>query len=487
MLIRRTGRIFALACALALSGCVVDPSDLADSSVDTGDGYLFEGKERPMLPAGQWWSCFGDSGLNRIMKKIDVDNPSIAVALARYDNARAELGLAKADQHPSINGDVFAIRRRDSSSSVFVPPDLLYNDYRAALNLSYEIDFWGRVRQSVNAAQAELEASAADWAAARLSIQTEAARNYFQIRFADAEIEVIESSLELRKENLKLVEARIRGGETTDLDLARAETELESTRAELFQMQRIRAEYVNALAALVGDVPANFELPPGGLRSPPSIPTGLPSELLTRRPDIVAANQRMASTAERIGVVKASFLPRVDLVGAAGLSSLETTDFFDPGNFFGEIGPQIQVPLYRGGELGSSLNQAYANSDEAIALYREVVLAAFRDVENALSANRFLDREIGSHTSAAAAAARASKLSRTRYTGGLVSYLDVVEAERTALSEERELVQAKSARLLSTVQLIQALGGGWEVTIPDDSTSRKPVASAAVKPAGEPL
>ena len=470
-----------------LGGCVADPSELADSSVETGEGYRFEGIEQPLLPAGQWWGCFGDPGLSRIIEKLETDNPSIAVALARYDNARAELGLAKVDQHPSINGDVFAIRRRDSASSVFVPPDLLYNDYRTALNLRYEIDFWGRVRQSVNAARAELEASAADWAAARLSIQAEAARNYFQIRFSDAEIKVLERSLKLREQSKKLVEARIRGGETTDLDLARADTELESTRAELFQMQRVRAEYFNALAALAGEVPSTFDLPSGGVRPPPSIPGGLPSQLLTRRPDIAAADRRMAATAARIGVVKASFLPRVELVGAAGLSSLSLTDFFDPSNFFGEIGPEIEVPLYRGGQNERSMDQAYANADEAVALYREAVLAAFRDVENALSANRFLDREIGAHSSAAAAAERASKLSRTRYTGGLVSYLDVVEAERTALSEERELIQAKSTRLLSTVQLVQALGGGWEVNFPDEATSRKPVASAAVKAVGKPL
>ena len=454
--------ILALVCAGAVTGCKVDPADLADSNVDIGKGYRYGGNSRPLLPTGRWWECFGDSGLNRLMDKLGTDNPSLAAALARYDNARAELGLAKADQSPSISGEVSSTRNRDSGSAIFVPPERLYAQHRAALNLTYEIDLWGRVRQSVNAARAQLEAAGADWVAARLSLQAELARTYFQLRTSEAEIEVVNDSLEVRRENQRLIRARVEGGETTDLDLARADTEYEATRAELLQLQRERAQYVNAVAFLVGEVPANFDLPPGSLRSPPAIPSGIPSELLSRRPDIVAADRRMDAAVAQIGAVKASYLPRVNLVGTAGLSSLEFTDFFDPMSFFGQVGPDVTVPIYNGGQINSAVGQSFAVSDEAVARYREAVLTAFREVEDALVANRYLDSEIIAHSNAAAAASRASKLSRTRYDGGLVSYLEVVDAERTALSEERELVQAKSARLLSTVQLIQALGGGWE-------------------------
>lgn len=459
--------ILVLAFAGIVTGCKVDPADLADSRVETGHGYRYGGSDRPLLPTGRWWECFGDSGLNRLMDKLASDNPSLAAALARYDNARAELGLTKADQSPSISGDLSSKRRRDSASAVFVPPERLYSEHRAALNLSYEIDLWGRVRQSVKAARAELEAAGADWAAARLSLQAELARTYFQLRSTEAEIEVVEDSLEVRRENQQLIEARVEGGETTDLDLARADTELEATRAELLQLQRERAQFFNAVAFLVGEVPANFNLPSGGLRSPPSIPSGIPSELLSRRPDIFAADRRMDAAVAQIGAVKASYLPRINLVGTAGLSSLEFTDFFDPKSFFGEVGPDVTVPIYNGGQINSAVGQSFAISDEAVARYRETVLTAFREVEDALAANRYLDREIVAHSRAAAAASRASTLSRTRYDGGLVSYLEVVDAERTSLSEERELVQAKSARLLSTVQLIQALGGGWEKPAPE--------------------
>jgi multidrug efflux system outer membrane protein len=474
-------RIFAVMSlaisAMCSTGCVVDPSELSDSTVPTGAAYLNDGEKRPLLPAGRWWDCFGDAELNRLMKKLDAENPSLAVALARYDKARAELGLAKADGAPRIRGDVRAKRKRDSSSGVFVPNDLTYNEFRTALNLEYEIDLWGRVRQTVAAAQAEAEAAEADWAAARLSMRAELARNYFQLRFLDAELAVLRDSLRLREENRKLTSVRVDGGETTDLDLARAETELEATRAELIELQRTRATYFNAVAALVGEIPASFSLAGGGVKAPPVIPSGIPSELLSRRPDIVAADRRMDAAAARIGAVRATYLPRINLVGGGGLSSLDLADLFDPSSLFGDFGPEIEIPLYNAGRSGLDQDRAFAESDEAVGLYREAALTAFREVEDALSGIRFLDREIQAHQSASRSAERAASLSRKRYEGGFVSFLEVVDAERTALAETRQLVQAKSARLLETVQLIQALGGGWEMPQPE-AASRHRAATA---------
>lgn len=468
---RETGTVFltVLALAMALTGCVVDPSELADSSIDSGRNYRNAGATHPQLPAGRWWDCFGDEGLNQLVRKLDRQSPSLAVTLARYDRARGELGLARADKFPRITGQVQATRNRDSGSGVFVPPDLTYNEFRSALNLEWEIDFWGRVRRLVEAAQAEADATEADLAAARLSLRAELARNYFQLRFLDAEIGVIRESLRLREENRKLVSARVEGGETTDLDLARAETELEATRADLLRQQRTRATYLHAIAVLVGEVPSGFSLPSSPVKAPPTIPAGLPSELLSRRPDIHAADRRMDAAAARIGAVRASYLPRVSLNGAGGLSSLDLSDLFDPSSLFGEIGPDVTIPLYNAGRSGVDEDRAFAESDEAVALYRETVLTAFREVEDALSGIHYLDREISAHRSAAASAERAARLSRKRYEGGLVSFLEVVDAERTALQETRELVQAKSARLLQTVQLIQALGGGWDIPAGNDN------------------
>jgi len=447
---------------VAASGCLVDPENLADASVDPGDAYR-HGTGRPvMAPPGRWWKSFDDPGLDRLMRRLEEDNPTLAAALARYDRARAELGLSEADRFPAVSGELIWKQERTTSSDTFVPADVEFPRYRAALNLSYEVDLWGRVRQTVNAARAEAQAALADRDAERLSLQAELARTYFQLRHLDAEIDGVERSVDLRRENRDLVDARVEGGETTDLDLARAETELESTRAQLEQLRRSRASLFNALAALSGATPANFDPPDGGITAPPELPAGLPSLLLTRRPDVAAAERRMHAAAARIGAVRASYLPRVDLAGIAGQSSLDLDILFDSGSFFREIGPEVTVPLYQGGQLGSDLDRAYAESDEAVAQYREVVLGAFREVEDALADLRFLESEIRAHRRASEAAERAARLSRRRYRAGLVSYLEVVDADRTALEERRELIQALSARFAATVALVQALGGGWE-------------------------
>ncbi|MDF1740235.1 MAG: efflux transporter outer membrane subunit [Verrucomicrobiales bacterium] len=453
--------------AVAMTGCNVDPSELSSSTVNAGAKYKNGGSERPLLPAGDWWACFNDPVLTQLIRKLEADNPSLAVALARYDRARNELGLAQADRFPSVSGDVVWKRKRDSASGVFVPPEINYSEYRAALNLKYEIDLWGRVRQTVEAAQAEEKAAAADVAAARLSLQAELAKQYFQLRYADAEMEILKRGVSLREENLRLVRARVNGGEETGLGLARAQTEVDSTKAQEHELSRSRASLFNAIAALCGEVPGQLKIPAGGIKDPPRIPSGLPSQLLTRRPDIVAADRRMAATVAQIGATKASYLPRVNLAASGGLSSLDLGTFFDPSSLFGEIGPEVQVPLYQAGRSGLDIGRAYANSDEAVALYRETVLKAFREVEDALSAMRYLDKEIVSRRRASASSGEATRLSSQRYKGGLVSYLEVVDAENSSLNAKRSRIQAESARLVTSVQLIQALGGGWEVPIPE--------------------
>lgn len=452
--------------AASLGGCTVDPSELNSSTVKAGAKYKNGSSPRPLLSAGDWWACFNDPVLTQLIRKLEADNPSLAVALARYDSARNELGLARADRFPSVTGDVVWKRKRDSSSSVFVPPEINYSEYRTALNLKYEIDLWGRVRKTVEAAKAEEQAAAADVAAAKLSLQAELAKQYFQLRYADAEMEILKRGVSLREENLRLVRARVNGGEETGLGLARAQTEVDSTKAQVYVLERSRSSLFNAISALCGEVPGQLKIPSGGIKEPPRIPSGLPSELLTRRPDIFAADQRMAATVARIGSVKASYLPRVNLAASGGLSSLDLGTLFDPSSLFGEIGPEVQIPLYQAGRSGLDIGRAYANSDEAVALYRETVLKAFREVEDALSGMRFLDQEIAARRRASASSGEATRLSRTRYQGGLVSYLEVVDAENSSLNAKRSRIQAESARLVTSVQLIQALGGGWDALLP---------------------
>lgn len=458
--------VFPAACALvALSlGACVPESDLT-AAIEGGAVYGEGGKGS--LPApGNWWKNFNDPGLEDLLEELRKDSPGLKAALARYDQSRAALGLAKSDLFPTVFGDASARRLRDTGNSRFVLPQLTYNQFRSALNLDYEVDLWGRVRASIDAARAEMEATSADLDAAQLSLEAELARNYYQWRFANEELGVLNRSLELRQENVDLVDARVQGGETNQLDLDRARAELEATRAQKLQVERARAELEHAIAVLVGDAPGTFEFPSSAKRSGSGnaavIPAGVPSELLARRPDIAAAEARLAAAAARLKVTKKSYLPTVTLTGAGGLQGLDTAKFFDPVSLFGDIGPNVRVPIFQGGRIEGDIGQADARAVEALANYEEVVLGAFRDVEDALSGIRFLDREITAHRKAADSADSAAQLSRKRYEGGLVSYLEVVDAERTALNEKRELVRARSTRHLASVQLVQALGGGWE-------------------------
>jgi len=449
--------------SLNLSSCLTtDPDAATPPTVDGGESYRSGAKKSAIPAAGDWWKRFNDGELNRLISRAEAGSPSLQIALARYDRARGALGLAQADRFPSITGDALWQRKRDTASGIFVPDTLTYSQYRAALNLDYEIDLWGRVRHSVAAAEADFAASTAELAGASLSLKAELARTWFQYRASAEEIALIKETLQLREENLKLVSARLEGGEANRLDLARAETELESTRALLLQLQRESRATEHALAFLVGSSPSNFKAPDtGGSFRTSSIPAGVPSELVSRRPDIAAAEARVKAAAERLGVVKASYLPRIILGGTGGLSSLDLAKLFDAKSLFGEIGPSVQIPIFQGGRSKSDRLRIEASAREALASYREVVLDAFREVETALSDTAYLDREISAHRRAASAAEKAASLSRERYTGGLSSYLEVIDAERTALEEQRELTRSRASRQFAAVQLIQALGGGW--------------------------
>jgi len=449
--------------ALSLNGCLTtDPTSLDNTEINAGESYRHGADESSIPGAGDWWKKFNDAGLDQLMERAEAGNPGLQAALARYDQARGALGLAQADRFPSITGDALWKRKRDTASGVFVPDTLTYSQYRAALNLDYEIDLWGRVRHSVAAAEADFTASTAEFAAATLSLKAELARTWFQHRASTEEISLVRETLELREKNLHLIDERVDGGEANQLDLARAQTELESTRALLLQLQRESRATEHALAFLIGTSPSEFKVPDGTspLRTA-SIPAGVPSELLARRPDIAAAHARLQAASERLGVVKASYLPRITLGGTGGLSSLDLAKLFDAKSLFGEIGPGVQIPIFQGGRSKSDRLRIEASAREALANYREVVLDAFREVETALSDASFLNREITAHQRAATAAEKAANLSRERYTGGLSSYLEVIDAERTALDERRELTRSRASRQFAAVQLIQALGGGW--------------------------
>ena len=343
---------------------------------------------------------------------------------------------------------------------------LTANTFRAPLDLSYEIDLWGRVRRGFESARAEAQASLAAFYNVLLTLQGDVAQNYFAVRALDAEIATVTGTVDLRKEQVRLVRSRFEGGIGSELDVARAETELAMTEAEAASLAQRRNELENAIAILVGSNPSAFRLPAVGTNGwnpqPPAIPAGLPADLLERRPDVAEAERQLASANARIGVAKAAFFPVLSLTGSGGYVSGDIDSLFKWDSRTWSIGPSLSLPLFAGGRNRANYKRSRAAFEEAVAHYRQRVLVAFGEVENSLSGIRHLIDQAAAQQRAVANARRAAELATDRYRSGIVSYLEVVDASREALQAERADAQLAGQRLIAAVQLIRALGGGWE-------------------------
>ncbi len=319
------------------------------------------------------------------------------------------------------------------------------------------------MRRQVNAAVAESEAAGYDADAILLSLSGEAARAYFSLRSADVEAELLQETSKLRAQAQRLMKARSEAGQSSSLDYNRAVTEYESVEAELQQLRAQRGKFENAIATLVGTSASGFRIRPNGrLPSVPSIPSTVPSELLRRRPDIAAAERRLAAASERRGVVIASYLPRFSITGYGGVQSLRSSDLFDPSSAIWRLGPEVSVPVYQGLRLGDDKAKAEATYREALENYREVLLQAVKETEDSLLDARLLAEASASRRRGAASADRAAELSRKRYIGGVTDYFEVVESDRTSLFEKRAALAVDLARSLAATRLIEALGGGWQ-------------------------
>lgn len=458
----------ALALLLALlSGCRTTGSD--DSSSAPPDLMLgpafHHGLSTPGAPSPRLaWNLFADPQLDELLATFDRENPSIAVGLARIDKARANFGITSTAKTPTIRGSGDAAWRRDSENGFFPldPPD--YEFFNLGMTLEYELDVWGRVRRTVEAAQSDLEAEISDNIAGILPIKAQLVRSWYQLRFLDDEDRQLQEAIALRQENVDLIKAQLEGGEVTEVDHARALTELELTRAEQHDIGRRRAALANLIATLCGSTPATFSQPLATTApSKISVPiTGLPSELLRRRPDLDAAHKRLQASHARNGLTRANYLPKFTLGAGGGLSSLSLADLFDPKSLFTSIGPNVTIPLYNGGRNKKDKALAEARTREAYATFEVLTLNAVREVEDALSNLHWLDKHITALKTAEAAASETARLSQLRYEGGVVSYLEVVDAERTALTTRRQLTGIHTARRLALVNLIEALGGGWQ-------------------------
>jgi multidrug efflux system outer membrane protein len=463
--------------ALLLTGCTVGP-DYTPPREPAPAGWKESGpwKEaapRDAIAKGRWWEIFGDATLNELQLQAAAANQDLRAAVARVSQARAIARLTEAQFYPTISLDPSASRTRFAEerpvSPTVKPASYAASDFRIPLDLSYEVDLWGRVRRSVEATTAYAEASVAGYETIRLTLHADVAAGYFALRSIDSDRSVLRRTLDLRREALRLAQARLRLGAGNELDVARAETEVTTTEAESIGLERRRSEIEHALAMLTGRAPSEVSIPDKPLDlPPPAIPAGLPSELLERRPDVSEAERRLAASNAEIGIATAAYYPSIRLTATGGFESSELSSLFSWKNYIWSVGAAAFAPLFQGGATNADVERSRAKYEENISRYRQRLLVAFQEVEDGLSGLRILAQQAEAQDRAVASARRTADLSKTRYTAGLVSYLEVVDAERTALQSERLATQIQGQRLTTSVYLIKALGGGWQ-----DSAIRK--------------
>lgn len=411
---------------------------------------------------GDWWETFGDPVLNDLEARAERASPTLAAALARYDQARAAARIDSADLVPRVSAVGGASRQRLSGNrfnGTGTAPT--YDDFVVGGALDYELDLWGRIRNSVKAAHADAAASADDLVSARLSLQTAVADAYARLCGLDAEAQLLRQTVDAFARAHELTRRRHEGGIASGIDVNRARTVLDNARAQISAIANQRAATEHEIAALVGAVASDFSIPTRTQTlAVPTVPAGTPSELLQRRPDVAAAERRMFAANARIGVARAAFFPSLTL----GLSGgLETThgDMFQTPNIFWGLGPASAIlSLFDGGRRKSQVRMSRTQYEELAASYRDTVLTAFRQVEDAIAANRYLADQVVSQRGAAAAAERTRNLALTRYRDGASDYLDVVTAQTDALDAQMALLAVETQRTRASIALVKALGGG---------------------------
>lgn len=416
-----------------------------------------------VLPRGDWWKSFNDPALDALVERALAANQNLAAAAARVEQARAAAGLARSAYFPAVGVGASVDRGRTSRTTDNVFPVAETTTNRTAFDASWELDLFGRVRRLNESARAEAAASAADFESVRLALTAEVATSYFSLRALDRETTLVTDGVALRRRALELVQSRRSNGAATDFDLARAEAELASTEADAAALANRRASLQNALAVLLGEAAPAFEIQnvKQEMIAPPAIPAGLPSELLERRPDIAAAESALVAANARIGVAKAAFFPAISLTGSAGYASGDIDRLFNSDSRLWSIGPSLYLPIFQGGRNRANLARSRAAFEENVAFFRQRVLVAFREVQDALTATQLLTDQAAAQDRAVAAARRAGVLAQTRYDAGYVNYFEVIDAQRTVLAAEREAAQLSAQRLVNSIGLIKALGGGW--------------------------
>ncbi len=457
-----------LASAALLAGCMVGPDYVRPTAPDApafkeAAGWKV-GEPRDLAPKGTWWEAFADPELDALVRQVAIDNQSVQAAAARVREAQASVRIAGAPLWPSVGANASAVRRSQASAP---GAPSVSNNYNAAVDLSWELDLWGRIRRGVEASDASAQASAADLAAATLSVQALLAQDYLLLRVQDAEIALLRSTVAAYETSLTLTKNQYTAGVVARGDVAQAEAQLASTKAQLLDAGVTRAQLEHAIAVLVGKPPAQLTIEPRPAFVPvfPQIPPALPSELLERRPDIAAAERRTAAANAQIGVAQAAFFPSLTLSAAGGVQGSVFGDLLTLPARYWALGPALVSQfIFDAGLRQAQKEQAIAVWDETVANYRSTVLAGFQDVEDNLAALAILEREAAVQDEAVKAARESVTIATNQYKAGTANYLAVVVLQTAALNSERTALSILGRRLTSSVGLIKALGGGWDAT-----------------------
>ena len=467
---------------ILLAGCMVGPNyvkpstpmapsfkEEAANSSQANDGWKPAHPE-DQAPRGNWWEIYDDPQLNALEAQIDSANQTLKAAEANYREARAAIRVSRSAEAPTIGTAPSISAVRDSANQPYFPSSQTNDgtgDFTLPVELSWEIDLWGRLRRNVTAAREETQASAADMAAVQLSLQAELAFDYFEIRSADAEKKLLDDTVQAYSKALKLTENRFEGGAAPKSDVAQARTQLEDARVLDTDITVQRAEFEHAIAILIGKPPASFRLPPSpiDLHTPaiPAIPEVLPSELLQRRPDIAASERRVGAANEQIGIAQAAYYPTLNLSGLAGFQGTSALNWLTWPSRFWAVGPTFSETIFDAGRRSAVKESAIAAYDASVANYRQTTLTAFQQVEDNLAVLRILAGESQQQQTATAAAEESLRLFQNRYAGGVDTYLQVVTSQTTALSNERNDIDIRRRQLDASVLLIKAVGGDWNV------------------------
>ena len=475
--------IFAIvgSVTLFLSGCMVGPKyvkptvpmapgfkEQPPESFKESDGWK-QAQPSDQALRGKWWEIFGDPQLNALEEEVTLSNQNLKVAEARFRQARAMIRFNRSAEFPTITTSPSIANERLSANQPYFPQSLANNgtgSYTLPFDLSYEVDLWGKIRRTVSASKEEAQASAADLQTANLSLHAELAVDYFELRSADVQEQLLDDTVKAYTDALQLTENRFEGGASPKSDVAQAQTQLDGARVQDTDITVMRAQYEHAIATLIGKPPAEFTITPAPKTTLqlPVIPVGLPTTLLERRPDIAAGERRVAEANDQVGIARAAFYPSLVLGASGGFTGTTIANWFSWPSRMWAIGGTASQTIFDAGRRRAVSEGAIANYDGTVASYRQTTLTAFQEVEDNLAALRILEKEAQQQQEATTSAQESLQLFTNRYEGGVDNYLQVITAETTLLTNQRNDIDIERRRMDASVLLVKAIGGGWNVS-----------------------